>query len=1103
KLTYDVEENITANAFEKTANVTYDYKGGAGDKTGETVTLGFANWAANSDGSGDTYTDGQPVKNLASEKDATVNLYAQWNGVNVTLPAASRTGYDFAGWYAGDEKIEGDTYTVTGAVTLTAHWTAHTYTVAFDGNRGAGATPVTGETASVSFTYDGKANILTANGFARAGYDFLGWALDPAAAAPTYTDGQTVTDNLTADDGASVTLYAVWSALTQTNNYSGATVGGASTFTGATDSTVVLGSPDAKTGYTFGGWYGNAELTGEPVTSVLIPAGGATVYAKWTANEYTVTFVSAAEAPGYTTEGTTSATATYDAAMPEITLPVRAGYSFGGFKIEGGELYYNADGSSARVYDIPGDANLYAVWTADEDTAYTVKHYKQDLGADTYTLADTDELTGTSDTTVTAEVRSYTGFTAPAEQTVFIKPDGSAVLEYRYARNSYTLTVVPAGDSFEGETTVTKQFEDSYTITATPLKTGYGFDSWSKTAGEGSLDGSTFTFGAGDGTVTAVYTPNNYTVRFNSNNGDGLTSEQILTYDAPEALDANTFSKDVEVSFDYNGGFGSPESVILDAFTFTGWNTAPDGSGDGYGDGAEVVNLSTGADVELYAQWTTTTIDMPETSRTGYDLDGWYEGENKVEGAYTVTGDVSFEARWTAHTYTVAFDGNQGAGATPVTGSTASADFTYDAANALAANGFERAGYDFLGWSTDPAATAADYTDSQTVSDGLYAGKGATVTLYAVWQALEQTNSYEGATSDGAAVFTGATDSTVTLGEPDAKTGYTFGGWYRNAELTDGPVTEITVPAGGARVYAKWTANRYAVTLGVGDEGLAYITPGTTDVTATYDADMPAITAPSRVGYQFAGYYTDDGVMYYDADGNSARTWDIDGEAALTARWIPDGDTKYKVEHYLEDLNADTYTLETYGIFGGESDADVTPAVGSFTGFTAPAAQTVRIEPDGSTVVKYYYTRNSYTVKFLNYDGALLSEKVYEYGDTVAEPAAPTKPSDSANHYFFSRWDPAVVTVDGDITYKAEFTAHAHEWKSEVTVRPDGKNRGVRTYTCEDCGSSYREVIKSQFEDCPWCGKDHSGHGWIGEINWIFHMIFAMIRDIFNFASRG
>jgi len=69
---------------------------------------------------------------------------------------------------------------------------------------------------------------------------------------------------------------------------------------------------------------------------------------------------------GATTAGTTSVTATFGSAMPAINLPIKTGYTFGGYYTEtngGGTKYYNADGSSAINWDKTEDTTLYAKWT--------------------------------------------------------------------------------------------------------------------------------------------------------------------------------------------------------------------------------------------------------------------------------------------------------------------------------------------------------------------------------------------------------------------------------------------------------------------------------------------------------------------------------------------------------------------------------------------------------------------------------------------------------------------------------------------------------------------------------------------------------------------
>ena len=49
----------------------------------------------------------------------------------------------------------------------------------------------------------------------------------------------------------------------------------------------------------------------------------------------------------------------------------------------------------------------------------------------------------------------------------------------------------------------------------------------------------------------------------------------------------------------------SPNKFAREGYTFSGWNTEADGSGDSYTDGQEVKNIaSKGEKVVLYAQWT-------------------------------------------------------------------------------------------------------------------------------------------------------------------------------------------------------------------------------------------------------------------------------------------------------------------------------------------------------------------------------------------------------------------------------------------------------------------------------------------------------------------
>ena len=138
-------------------------------------------------------------------------------GEAITLNNPIKTGYTFGGWTGTD--LDGITQTVTipsgstGDRAYTANWTTHTYSVQFNGN---GATD--GEMSAQSFTYDELTKELTANAYTRTGYTFTGWNTAADGTGTAYTDGQAV-QNLTAENGAAVILYAQWTANTYTVHF--------------------------------------------------------------------------------------------------------------------------------------------------------------------------------------------------------------------------------------------------------------------------------------------------------------------------------------------------------------------------------------------------------------------------------------------------------------------------------------------------------------------------------------------------------------------------------------------------------------------------------------------------------------------------------------------------------------------------------------------------------------------------------------------------------------------------------------------------------------------------------------------------------------------
>ena len=114
-----------------------------------------------------------------------------------------------------------------------------------------------------------------------------------------------------------------------------------------------------KTGYTFANWKtGSTTYTAGKTFKIT---SNVTLTAQWTANKYTVTL----DHQGGN-GGSTSVSATYNAAMPSATMPTHTGYTFQGYydAKSGGNMYYKANGSSNQNWNKAAHTTLYARWSA-------------------------------------------------------------------------------------------------------------------------------------------------------------------------------------------------------------------------------------------------------------------------------------------------------------------------------------------------------------------------------------------------------------------------------------------------------------------------------------------------------------------------------------------------------------------------------------------------------------------------------------------------------------------------------------------------------------------------------------------------------------------
>lgn len=197
------------------------------------------------------------------------------------------------------------------------------------------------------------------------------------------------------------------------------------------------------------------------------------------------------------------------ATAPETT-PERLGYTFEKWDYD----------FSQSVTD---NLKITAEWQANTDTNYRVGYYLQNLENDYYTLqsAETENLTGTTDTTATAEIKTFPHFTYKAGWTENgnINGDGSTVLKVYYTRDRYTVTFDGnGGRRVSGQEYHTVKYGGSVTAPEY-VKTGYTFDGYDK---------SNFTNISESFTVTAKWTINQYTLTIVYGNGQ---ENKIITQD--------------------------------------------------------------------------------------------------------------------------------------------------------------------------------------------------------------------------------------------------------------------------------------------------------------------------------------------------------------------------------------------------------------------------------------------------------------------------------------------------------------------------------------------------------------------------------------------
>ena len=198
------------------------------------------------------------------------------------IPAAARRdGYTFVGWKDDDGNVFKSLaqWKYDYPVTLTAQWSLNTYEIIYNLNGGT-------NNKNNPATYTIESDTVTLVTPARTAYSFAGWFADR-----DFTDEIT---EIAAGSFGNKTVYAKWTPVVYDIIYEldGGTNSENNPATYTVETPTIEFAAPSKTGYTFNGWYAEKDFSGDNVTELPQSSyGDVTLYAKWTANKYTITYL--------------------------------------------------------------------------------------------------------------------------------------------------------------------------------------------------------------------------------------------------------------------------------------------------------------------------------------------------------------------------------------------------------------------------------------------------------------------------------------------------------------------------------------------------------------------------------------------------------------------------------------------------------------------------------------------------------------------------------------------------------------------------------------------------------------------------------------------
>ena len=271
-----------------------------------------------------------------------------------------------------------------------------------------------------------------------------------------------------------------------------------------------------------------------------------------------------------------------------------------------------------------------------------------------------------------------------------------------------------------------------------------------------------------------------------------------------------------------------------------------------------------------------------EPVREGYIFNSW-----DFDFTQPITQDTTINATWIAKNLTINYYANNG------TETTSTQAVTYDDTVSLKnENEFSKEGYTLSGWNTKADGSGTQYSVNQTFNN--FQVSEVDFDLYAQWTVNQYTvtatkNLQNAGTVNGTGSFDYGTVQTLSA---ITNTGYTWDGWYTkdNTLVTGAQTLTVTIGDEGQEYVARWTANKYNVSLNV--NGGNAISEATKELVF---GDSYILPVPTRTEAVFLGWFDIDNNKYTNDQGVSVENWGVANTVTLYAH--------YKINEYQVSLN--------------------------------------------------------------------------------------------------------------------------------------------------------------------------------------------------------